>query len=88
MNTENIRSAIEDGAHKSKAPHCLKHFDDLPGSANVRLPIVMALFGCSAPTIYRMVARGQLEKPIKLGPKISAWNVSALRRALAEFARR
>lgn len=61
----------------------LRYFDSLPEAANVRLPVVMALFGCSAPTIWRMVKRGHLDRPVKLSPRISAWNVGALRRTLA-----
>lgn len=64
-------------------PDSLRYFDSLPEAANVRLPVVMALFGCSAPTIWRMVKRGHLDRPIKLSPRISAWNVGALRRTLA-----
>lgn len=64
-------------------PDSLRYFDSLPDAANVRLPVVMALFGCSAPTIWRMVKRGHLDRPIKLSPRISGWNVGALRRTLA-----
>ena len=69
----------------SAPPTELTYFDDLPASANVRLPTVLALFGCSAPTVYRMITRGQVPKPIKLGPRISVWNVDALRKSLAAF---
>ena len=64
-------------------PDSLRCFDSLPEAANVRLPVVMALFGCSAPTIWRMVKRGHLDRPVKLSTRISAWNVGALRRTLA-----
>lgn len=61
----------------------LKNFDLLPDSANVRLPVVMALWGCSAATIWRMVKRGTLPLPRKLSERVTAWNVGALRIALA-----
>lgn len=79
------KSSFDKKCDVSSLPAGLANFDDLPGSANVRLPTVLALFGCSAPTVYRMIARGQIQKPIKLGPRISVWNVEALRRSLAAF---
>ena len=74
------------GTDSSKIPDALKNFDHLPDSANVRQPIVQALFGCSAATVWRMVKRGALPPPRKLSQRISAWNVGALRKALAEYA--
>lgn len=64
----------------------LHYFDSLPDSANVRLPVVKALLGCSSATVWRMVKRGQLAPPAKLSSRISAWNVGALRRTLSEIA--
>lgn len=64
-------------------PEALKNFDFLPDSANVRLPIVEALWGCSAATIWRMVKRGTLPAPRKLSERVTAWNVGDLRLALA-----
>ena len=65
-----------------KIPEALKNFDLLPGSANVRQPVVQALFACSASTLWRMVQRGTLPAPRKITPHISAWNVAELRKAL------
>lgn len=65
-----------------KIPEALKNFDLLPGSANVRQPVVQALFACSASTLWRMVQRGTLPAPRKITPHISAWNVAELRNAL------
>lgn len=72
-------------AHRSTAsiPDALKNFDSLPDSANVRQPVVQALYGCSAATIWRMVKRGALPAPRKLSERITAWNVGELRKALA-----
>jgi predicted DNA-binding transcriptional regulator AlpA len=61
----------------------LKNFDSLPDSASVRLPVVSALKACSAATVWRMVRRGDLPAPRKLSPRITAWNVGELRKALA-----
>ena len=65
-----------------KIPEALKNFDDLPDSANVRQPVVQALFACSAATVWRMVQRGTLPAPRKITLHISAWNVAELRNAL------
>lgn len=61
----------------------LKNFDSLPDSANVRQPVVEALIGCSAATVWRMVKRGTLPAPRKLSERVTAWNVGALRKVLA-----
>ena len=64
-------------------PHELQHFDELPGSAHVRLPVVRGLYGASASTIWRGVRLGTIPKPVKLSDNLSAWNVGELRAALA-----
>ena len=64
-------------------PPELAHFDQLPDSAHVRLPVVVGLYGCSAPTVWRNVKTGTIPAPIKLTANITAWNVGALRKALA-----
>lgn len=61
----------------------LTHFDELPGSAHVRLPVVKGLYGASASTIWRGVRLGTIPKPIKLSDNLTAWRVSDLRLALA-----
>jgi predicted DNA-binding transcriptional regulator AlpA len=63
-------------------PPALRHFDGLPESAYVRQPIVQALYGVSAATVWRMVHRGELPAPRKLSARVTAWNVGELRRAL------
>lgn len=56
----------------------LRDFDQLPNSANVRLPIVKALLGFSSATVWRLSKRQEL-KAIKLSERCTAWNVGALR---------
>lgn len=68
---------------KSAISNALKNFDSLPDSANVRQPVVEALVGCSSATVWRMVKRGTLPAPRKLSERVTAWNVGALRKALA-----
>ena len=60
----------------------LQHFDQFPNSANVRLPVVEALFACSAPTVWRRVKSGHIPKPRKFSPRVTCWNVGELRQAL------
>ena len=64
-------------------PEALKNFDNLPDSANVRLPVVCGLFGCSQATVWRQVRAGRIPKPQKLTPRTSSWNVGKLRAAKA-----
>lgn len=65
-------------------PSALANFDSLPDSAHVRAPVVAALRGCSVGTVWRQAKAGEIPKPIKLSPGVSAWNVGALRRCLTE----
>lgn len=60
----------------------LRHFNTLPPDANVRAPVVAALFACSEVTIWRWAAAGKLPAPQKLGPRVTAWNVGQIREAL------
>lgn len=62
----------------------LRNFDDLPDTANVRQPVVEALFACSGSTIWRRVRAKSLPAPRKLSARVTAWNVGELRRALED----
>ena len=68
---------------KNVIPAALAQFDSLPASAHVRLPIVAAWRGVSAPTIWRWVKSGRLPAPVKLGPNTTAWRVGDLRACAA-----
>jgi predicted DNA-binding transcriptional regulator AlpA len=68
---------------KRQISDALRNFDSLPDSANVRQPIVEALFGCSGSTVWRGVKSGRIPKPRKLSERITAWNVGEIRKALA-----
>jgi predicted DNA-binding transcriptional regulator AlpA len=70
-------------AHQA-LPAALSQFDRLPDAAHVRLPVVMALHGVSAPTIWRWCKAGRLPAPVKLGPNTTAWQVGALRAAISK----
>ena len=64
-------------------PEALKNFDVLPDSANVRAPVVAALYGCSVSTVWRMARHGKIPAPRKKSDRVTAWNVGELRQALA-----
>ena len=66
-------------------PIALQNFDNLPDSAYVRLPVVEALYGCSAATVWRRVKDGGIPAPARLSVRISAWNVGQLRLSLSRF---
>ncbi len=71
-------------ARPATAAPQLAQFDSLPASAHVRLPTVAALHGIGPATVWRWVRSGRLPQPVKLGPNTTAWNVGALRQALAQ----
>ena len=70
-------------AIRTALPDTFTHFDTLPDAANVRLPTVELLAGCSRATVWRMIKDGRLPAPIRRG-RITAWNVGELRQALAK----
>jgi predicted DNA-binding transcriptional regulator AlpA len=78
---------VKSDADKTEAlPDALRHFDELPDSANVRTPIVRGLFGISTMTVLRWSKSGRLPTPKKIGPRTVGWNVGELRRALRQAA--
>ena len=62
----------------------IQNFDSMPDSAYVRVPVVCAIFSISEPTAWRWVKAGRLPAPRKLGPRVSGFNVGALRRVQQE----
>ena len=64
-------------------PNALRDFSQLPSEAHVRLPVVKALYACSAATVWRGVKNGTIPKPHKLSQRTSCWNVLELKKALA-----
>jgi len=51
----------------------------LPEAGFIRLPTVLAVFPVSKTTLWEMIKKGTFPKPVKLGPRISAWPVEAIR---------
>ena len=60
----------------------LHHFDELPDSAFVRLPVVVALLGVSPSTVWRWSRLGRLPAPVKIAGT-TLWNVGLLRHSLS-----
>lgn len=56
----------------------LAHFDTLPASAYVRLPVMKAMFGVSASTIWRWSRIGALPRPTKISGT-TLWRVGEIR---------
>lgn len=56
----------------------LTNFDTLPNEAHVRVPVVAALNGITAVTVWRWSRAGLLPKPIKVGGA-AMFNVGLLR---------
>jgi predicted DNA-binding transcriptional regulator AlpA len=59
----------------------LQHFDELPDSAHVRLPVVCALFSVSRATVWRWSTDERLPRPIRIGRAVF-WKVGELRGCL------
>lgn len=59
----------------------LRTFDKLPDSANVRLPVVAALFAVSPATVWRWTKSGHLPQPQHIGG-VTFWSVRELRQVL------
>lgn len=68
----------------SYIPDALKNFDQLPDSANVRVPVIKGLYSCSAATVWRRVKNGSIPAPQKHSERITTWNVGQLRQSLAK----
>jgi predicted DNA-binding transcriptional regulator AlpA len=59
------------------------NFDTLPDSAKLDTAAVLHLACISRPTLYRMMERGVLPRPRKLGSSKNFWNAGEVRAALA-----
>ena len=59
----------------------------LPETGFIRLPTVLTVFPVSKTTLWEMIKNGTFPKPVKLGPRISAWPVEAIRNFLETVAR-
>lgn len=73
---------MHDSTARAEIPAALRNFDALPDSAEVRVPVVAALFGCSVATVWRRTRDGKLPMPKRRGG-ITSWTAGELRRAQA-----
>lgn len=71
----------------SAIPDALRHFSDLPDCAYVRIRVVQGLTSWSRATVHRRIADGTIPAPVHLSPGVAAFQVGALRRALAGAAK-
>ena len=56
---------------------------DLPAEGFVRLPVVLRVLGIGKTTWWCGVRTGRFPKPVKLGPRTSAWRVEDIRALIA-----
>ena len=55
----------------------------LPPEGFVRLPVVIKVMGMGKTTWWMGVREGRFPKPVKLGPRMSAWRVEDIRALIA-----
>jgi predicted DNA-binding transcriptional regulator AlpA len=55
-----------------------------PDEGYVRLPQVLSVFPVSRSSWWAGVSAGKFPKPVKLGPRISAWRVDDIRDLIAQ----
>jgi prophage regulatory protein len=58
----------------------------LPPTGYVRLPAILAVYPVSRATWWNMVKAGKAPAAVKLGPRITAWRVSDIRKMLGDAA--
>ena len=63
----------------------LRHRGELPTEGFVRLPVVLRTIGIGKTSWWCGVREGRFPKPVKLGPRTSAWRVEDIRALIASF---
>ncbi len=56
----------------------------LPEEGLVRLPVVLKFLGIKRTAFYEGIRKGYYPKPVRLGPRISAWLVEDLRKLISD----
>ncbi|NLV32136.1 MAG: AlpA family phage regulatory protein [Acidobacteria bacterium] len=56
----------------------------IPAQGFVRLPQILAVLPICGATWWNMVRDGRAPKPVKLGPRITAWRASEIRALIGE----
>lgn len=57
----------------------------LPTEGFVRQNVVLAIFGLTKTTLWRWISENRFPRGIKLGPGVTAWDVSTLREHMAKI---
>lgn len=71
-------------AQSTAAPHHLRPRLALPSEGFVRLETVLSVFPVSRSAWWAGVRDGRFPKPIKLGPRTTAWHVADVRHLIEE----
>lgn len=58
----------------------------LPPEGFVRLPVIIRILGIGKTSWWCGIKEGRFPKPVKLGPRTSAWRVEDIRTLIASFA--
>lgn len=56
--------------------------NDLPSTGFVRLPTILKFYPVSAASWWNGVRDGRFPKPVKLGPRTTAWRATDIRRLI------
>lgn len=64
----------------------VEQFDQLPGCAFVKMPVVQILYATSDEGVRRGVMAGRIPRPVKIGNRVNGWRVQNLRESLARLA--
>lgn len=51
----------------------------------IRLPAIIKLLGIGKTSFYKGIREGRFPKPVKIGPRTSAWRVSDIRELILSF---
>jgi predicted DNA-binding transcriptional regulator AlpA len=58
----------------------------LPSEGFVRLPVILGILGIGRTSWWCGVRKGRFPKPVKLGPRTTAWRVEDIRVLISSFA--
>ena len=59
---------------------------DLPETGFVRLPSILAILPLSKSSWWQGCREGRFPKPVKIGPRITAWSVESIRELIHRLA--
>ncbi|MDO9050981.1 MAG: AlpA family phage regulatory protein [Methylotenera sp.] len=61
----------------------LSQFSSMPDAGYIRLPVMIALYGVSAATIWRCAQKSIIPPAVRLTTRTTGWNVGLVRADLA-----